>query len=356
VTQITYSENLTSSLLIGQSTLRRRIKLGTFAALDQTDRAALRDDRGFKPPRNQELPQPPPQARRPRRHAVLRRRRRAESTKSTEGSPAQSTTSPSNPSSQRSPPTRPLSTSPQQEQPSQKSRQNDHHRDPMNTKAPPETTGRPSLQSNPSSPTATPPSSTDATGNTALSSLEPAFRRCHSSLYKALARDRLDQSAMRDLLVEHRPVNWPAVFAMDASSWPPATPRPARSAGSTTTPPATAPGSPSCATPRCCPRRPGPDRRGPADPPPPKRSASAGLAGGRLDGYRPPRSVSLLHAVATAARRVLGARVIPCRAFGDGDLAAASSLRPPQVVTKRPCEQGLFFASYRRKCVEVVID
>jgi len=33
-----------------------------------------------------------------------------------------------------------------------------------------------------------------------------------------------------------------------------------------------------------------------------------------------------------------------------------SSLRPPQVVTKRPCEQGLFFASYRRKCVEVVID
>jgi len=33
-----------------------------------------------------------------------------------------------------------------------------------------------------------------------------------------------------------------------------------------------------------------------------------------------------------------------------------ASLRPPQVVTKRPCEQGLFFASYRRKCVEVVID
>jgi len=31
-------------------------------------------------------------------------------------------------------------------------------------------------------------------------------------------------------------------------------------------------------------------------------------------------------------------------------------LRPPQVVTKRPCEQGLFFASYRRECVEVVID
>jgi len=33
-----------------------------------------------------------------------------------------------------------------------------------------------------------------------------------------------------------------------------------------------------------------------------------------------------------------------------------TSLRPPQVVTKRPCEQGLFFASYRRECVEVVID
>jgi len=36
--------------------------------------------------------------------------------------------------------------------------------------------------------------------------------------------------------------------------------------------------------------------------------------------------------------------------------ALVASLRPPQVVTKRPCEQGLLFASYRRECVEVVID
>jgi len=34
----------------------------------------------------------------------------------------------------------------------------------------------------------------------------------------------------------------------------------------------------------------------------------------------------------------------------------SASPRPPQVVTTRPCEQGLFFASYRRKCVEVVLD
>ncbi len=43
----------------------------------------------------------------------------------------------------------------------------------------------------------------------------------------------------------------------------------------------------------------------------------------------------------------------------DGEYASVfrgRSLRPPQVVTKRPCEQGLFFASYRRECVEVVID
>ncbi len=51
-------------------------------------------------------------------------------------------------------------------------------------------------------------------------SLEPQFRRSHGSLYKALARGGVDAAAMRDLLVAHRPGHWPAVYAVDASSWP----------------------------------------------------------------------------------------------------------------------------------------
>lgn len=51
-------------------------------------------------------------------------------------------------------------------------------------------------------------------------SLEPVFRRGHGSLYKALARGGLDAEAMRDLLVAYRPAHWPAVFAVDTSSWP----------------------------------------------------------------------------------------------------------------------------------------
>ena len=50
-------------------------------------------------------------------------------------------------------------------------------------------------------------------------SLEPTFRRSHGSLYKALARGQVDAEAMRDLLVRHRPANWPLVFAVDASTW-----------------------------------------------------------------------------------------------------------------------------------------
>lgn len=50
-------------------------------------------------------------------------------------------------------------------------------------------------------------------------SLEPAFRRSHGSLYKALALGEVDAEAMRDLLVAHRPTNWPPVFAVDASTW-----------------------------------------------------------------------------------------------------------------------------------------
>jgi hypothetical protein len=51
-------------------------------------------------------------------------------------------------------------------------------------------------------------------------SLEPAFRRSHGSLYKALARGEIDQRRLRALLMAHRPPHWPLVFAVDASSWP----------------------------------------------------------------------------------------------------------------------------------------
>ncbi|MEO9223346.1 MAG: NF041680 family putative transposase [Mycobacteriaceae bacterium] len=50
-------------------------------------------------------------------------------------------------------------------------------------------------------------------------SLEPAFRRSHGSLYKALARGGIDPGAVRELLVAHRPQDWPLVFAVDASTW-----------------------------------------------------------------------------------------------------------------------------------------
>jgi DDE superfamily endonuclease len=50
-------------------------------------------------------------------------------------------------------------------------------------------------------------------------SLEPIFRRSHGSLYKALARGGVDTEAMLDLLAEHRPRDWPLVFAVDASTW-----------------------------------------------------------------------------------------------------------------------------------------
>src|SRR5664280_2423294 len=50
-------------------------------------------------------------------------------------------------------------------------------------------------------------------------SLEPAFRRSHGSLYKALSLGRVDHEGVRDLLVAHRPTTWPAVFAVDASTW-----------------------------------------------------------------------------------------------------------------------------------------
>jgi hypothetical protein len=50
-------------------------------------------------------------------------------------------------------------------------------------------------------------------------SLTPVFRRGWGSVYAALARGRIDEDALRDLLVAHRPAHWPLVFAVDASTW-----------------------------------------------------------------------------------------------------------------------------------------
>jgi hypothetical protein len=50
-------------------------------------------------------------------------------------------------------------------------------------------------------------------------SLEPVFRRGHGSLYKALARGRIDADRLRRLLVANLPARWPLVFAVDASTW-----------------------------------------------------------------------------------------------------------------------------------------
>ncbi len=50
-------------------------------------------------------------------------------------------------------------------------------------------------------------------------SLEPTFRRSHGSVYKALARGHIDEDRLRRLLAANRPARWPAVFAVDASTW-----------------------------------------------------------------------------------------------------------------------------------------
>jgi len=51
-------------------------------------------------------------------------------------------------------------------------------------------------------------------------SLEPAFRRGHGMVYQGLARGRIDEEALRDLLVRWRPREWPLAFAIDASTYP----------------------------------------------------------------------------------------------------------------------------------------
>ncbi len=50
-------------------------------------------------------------------------------------------------------------------------------------------------------------------------SQEPEFRRSHGSLYKALAGGEVDEGQLRRLLIDHRPQEWPDVFAIDASTW-----------------------------------------------------------------------------------------------------------------------------------------
>ena len=57
-------------------------------------------------------------------------------------------------------------------------------------------------------------------GSVPALSLEPVFRRGHGSLYKALARGRIDAGRVRAALAAARPTDWPAVFAVDASTWP----------------------------------------------------------------------------------------------------------------------------------------
>jgi hypothetical protein len=51
-------------------------------------------------------------------------------------------------------------------------------------------------------------------------SLEPGFRRGHGMIYQGLARGRIDEEVLRDLLVAWRPAEWPLAFAVDASTYP----------------------------------------------------------------------------------------------------------------------------------------
>lgn len=48
--------------------------------------------------------------------------------------------------------------------------------------------------------------------------LEPEFRRGHGSVYQGLAWGRIDADRLRDLLVAHRPMDWPPMFAVDSST------------------------------------------------------------------------------------------------------------------------------------------
>lgn len=60
---------------------------------------------------------------------------------------------------------------------------------------------------------------TGPVGSVPSLSLEPEFSRSHGSLYKSLAKGRIDEGRLRALLVDHRPKSWPMIFAVDASTF-----------------------------------------------------------------------------------------------------------------------------------------
>jgi len=49
-------------------------------------------------------------------------------------------------------------------------------------------------------------------------SLEPVMRRGYGMVYQGLAEGRIDEDALRDLLVRSRPADWPCAFGIDAST------------------------------------------------------------------------------------------------------------------------------------------
>ncbi len=49
-------------------------------------------------------------------------------------------------------------------------------------------------------------------------SCEPVFRRSHGMIYQGLDKGRIDTQALADVLVAHRPPDWPLVFGIDAST------------------------------------------------------------------------------------------------------------------------------------------
>jgi hypothetical protein len=78
-------------------------------------------------------------------------------------------------------------------------------------------------------------------------SLQGVHRRGWGSLYAALSRGRVDEEALRQLVVRHplQEEDRTAVYGVEMSVWPDATRRAAPSAVTTTIPPDTQPGSPS---------------------------------------------------------------------------------------------------------------
>jgi hypothetical protein len=51
-------------------------------------------------------------------------------------------------------------------------------------------------------------------------SLAECSRRSHGSLYRALREGDIDPDMVRGVLAVHRPMDWPLVFAVDATCWP----------------------------------------------------------------------------------------------------------------------------------------